>query len=301
MKKEIIARGAITALLTPLKREGLNLDAFETLIVHQLKNGISGLLLYGTTGEPLSITDLQKKVLYTALKEINGNRVPVICGISDILTENCIRKAKLYQKYGANALMLVTPYYYKANDYGIYKHFKAVCDAVKLPVIVYNVPARTNYDLSEKSELLKAVADIPNVVAIKHAQSNKEKMCEFTKKAPLFVYSGCDENNTECLASGGIGCISVASNLYPKEISDTCKAIAERDAETANRLNERLAPLFKLLSSEPNPAPAKYALSVLLKNEYGEVDYMKLPLHPISENLKNKIDEYIKNSGGYIK
>lgn len=297
MKKEIIARGAITALLTPLNKYGLNLNALEHLLREQINSGISGILLFGTTGEPLSLNKIEKRIIFHTAKEIISKKKPIICGISSPVTKICIEKAKILENSGADALMLITPYYYRVNERGMYMHFKTVCESTKLPVIIYNVPARTAYDLTANMPLLKRISELPNIIAIKNAQSDKEKSCNFTLESPLPVYSGCDENNFDILKSGGIGCISVASNIYPKSVSDICKLFFSGDIEKSFKLNKKLLFFYSLLSEEPNPAPVKFALAVKLAQNFGETDYLRLPLSKISANLQNKIINYMNNGG----
>lgn len=293
MKKEIIARGAITALLTPLNKNGLNLNALEHVLCEQQSSGISGILLFGTTGEPLSLNKTEKRIIFHTAKEIINNKIPIICGISSPVTKICVNKAKILEKSVADALMLITPYYYRTNDCGMYMHFKTVCENTSLPVIIYNVPARTAYDLTANIPLLGKISELPNVIAIKNAQADKKKSCKFVLKSPLPVYSGCDENNFDILKSGGIGCISVASNIYPKTLSDIYKSFFYGDIEKSCKLDKKLSEFYKLLSEEPNPAPAKFALAVKLAQNFGETDYLRLPLSKISVSLQNKIKKFM--------
>lgn len=284
-------KGIITALITPLKNNKINLLLFEKLLNAQIDARVNGILLFGTTGEGLSLSDFEKRQLFFTAKRIINNRMPIICGISEVCTDKVVHYARTYQNWGADAIMQITPYYYRCNDLGIYKHFKKTADNCKLPLIVYNVPSRTSYDLTKNEKLYNAVCNLKNISAIKIATSNKEEMKNVISKTAVPVLCGCDELNLVALSNNASGCISVVSNAYPKTLRKIYESISVGDFVNAKKLDDNLSEFYNICVLEPNPIPIKYVLSKL----YDEEIELRLPLDVISSKNKDKIDDFLNN------
>lgn len=291
MKKEIF-RGVATALVTPFIQDGtkIDFDAFAKHIEEQIANGVSALVFLGTTGEPATMTqDECDEVIKFAVKHVN-HRVPVIAGAGGNNTRVAVEKSKRYESFGVDALLHVTPYYNKATQSGLVEHYTQIASAVKVPIILYNVPGRTGVNIQPST--LKILSKIPNIVAVKEASGNIEQITEIIRICgdDMPVYSGDDGLTYSILALGGIGVISVASNVVPKQMHDLCETYFAGDINKSRDIQLTLLPLIKSLFIEVNPIPAKTALAHLGKMS----STLRLPLTQMSDENKQKLFAELK-------
>jgi len=281
--KNTIFTGMATALVTPMTADGsIDYEAFGRFIEFQIGNGINALVVMGTTGENATIEYKEQKEIVRFVVEKVAGRVPVIAGTGTNNTEHVIANTKAACEVGADAVLVVTPYYNKATQNGLIAHFTAVADASTVPVILYNVPGRTGCNLLPKTAAV--LAEHPNIVAIKEATGNMAQMVELRALCgdKLDIYSGEDALTVPMMAMGAKGTISVLSNVVPAEsvaMTDACKA---GDFETAASWQCKLLPLINALFSEVNPIPAKAAAAAM---GFG-ADFLRLPLTPMEDHTK---------------
>lgn len=256
-------RGTATAMITPFTQEGVNFDAFERMIEFQIENGTDALLILGTTGEPATMTEEEKEaVMRFAVEKIVG-RAKVIFGSGSNSTAHAVEASKKAEDMGADGLLAVTPYYNKCTQNGLVEYYRAIAGAVKIPVICYNVPARTGVNI--KPETMERIADIPNIAGIKEACGNMEQICETARRirGKCDLYSGDDNLNLPILAIGGAGLISVSSNILPKETKQMYELVMAGDLPAANKLQDAMLPVIDQLFTEVNPIPAKAAANMI--------------------------------------
>lgn len=273
-------------MITPMTESTVDSAALEKMLDVQKKAGVSGVLLFGTTGEPLSLDAYEKTTIIETANRRCG-KIPVICGISSPVTQVATETAKLYTKLGADAIMAITPYYYRCTDDGVFEHFKAVCGATDLPVVVYNVPARTGFDLSKKPELTEKICGLKNVCAVKNAISDRvesEKIILRTKKN---VLCGDDENNLFCWQKGATGSISVVSDLLPELLVLQHKAHIANDEEKVEKAERALRTVYNVMAKVPNPIAIKYACAF----RYGFAPAIRLPLTQPTRELGKEIEK----------
>ena len=292
MKKTIFT-GMATALVTPMTPNGIDYESFGRFIDFQIDSGINALVAMGTTGENATIEypDQLKVIRYTV--ERAAGRVPVIAGTGTNNTEHVLENTKRACEAGADAVLVVTPYYNKATQSGLIAHFTAVADVSTVPVILYNVPGRTGCNLQPKT--LAVLAEHPNIVALKEASGNMAQFMEMMRVAgdKIDIYSGEDALTAPMMSIGGKGAISVLSNVVP------AMAVAMTDAakagyyEEAARLQLSMLPLIDALFSQVNPIPAKAAVSAM---GFGQ-DYLRLPLTPMEEPFRTNLYEQMRKLG----
>ena len=277
--KNRIFTGMASAMITPMNAQGVDYAAMERFIEFQIENGINALVVMGTTGENATLEPWeQKKVIRFTVEKVN-HRIPVIAGTGTNNTAHVLQNTKNACEVGADAVLVVTPYYNKGTQKGLITHFTAVADASDVPVILYNVPSRTGVNLLPKT--VAELAKHPNIVAIKEASGNMAQLVELMALCgdKIDVYSGEDALTVPMLAMGAAGTISVLSNVAPRE------SVAMTDAFFAGKIEEaaqwqcKLLPLINALFSEVNPIPVKAAVSAL---GFGE-DYLRLPLTPMED------------------
>lgn len=256
-------KGSATAMITPFTEDGVNLQAFGEMIEYQIANGTDALVVLGTTGEPSTMTEEEKTQLVRYALEKTAGRVKVIVGTGGNCTRTAVEAGRRAQETGADGILAVTPYYNKCTQRGLYEYYSAICDAVTVPVICYNVPSRTGVNIAP--ETMAQIAEIPNVAGIKEAGGNMAQTMETARliRGKCDLYSGEDSLNLPILAAGGTAVISVLSNLVPKAVKDLTEAVAERDLERAVALNDKLLPLSKACFSEVNPIPVKEGMNLL--------------------------------------
>ena len=277
--KNTIFRGMATAIVTPMTPTDIDYEALGRFIEFQIENGINAIVVMGTTGENATIdyADQTKVIAYTVQKV--AGRVPVIAGTGTNNTDHVLHNTKNACAAGADAILVVTPYYNKATQNGLYQHFVTIADASTVPVILYNVPGRTGCNLLPKT--VARLAEHPNIVAVKEATGNMAQMVEIMHLCgdKIDVYSGEDALTVPMMAMGAAGTISVLSNVVPKEavaMTDACKA---GDFAAAAKMQCDLLPLTNALFSEVNPIPAKAAVSAM---GFGE-ENLRLPLTPMED------------------
>ena len=283
--KQTIFTGMATAMVTPMTPEGVDYEALGRFIDFQLSQGINALVAVGTTGESATLSpDERKEVIRFTIDRVAG-RVPVIAGTGTNNTQHAIEYSVDAAKAGADALLVVTPYYNKATQNGLIAHFTAIADRVDKPIILYNVPSRTGCNLLPAT--VEKLAEHPNIAAIKEASGNMSQVVELFARCgdTLDVYSGEDGLTVPILSMGGKGTISVLSNVVPKEAVAMTNAFFAGDVAEAARLQCRYLNLINLLFCEVNPIPAKAAVSAM---GFGK-EYIRLPLTPMEEGNRAKL------------
>lgn len=293
MTNEPIFTGAATALVTPLTEKGVDYAAFEKLINWQIDSGIDALVICGTTGEASTLTDEEhRQVLKFAAQVVNG-RVPIIAGTGSNDTAYAIDMTKYACEIGYDAMLVVTPYYNKTTQRGLIAMFTAIADASTKPLILYNVPSRTGVNIEPAT--YAALADHPNIAAIKEASGNISKIVETAALVggKLDIYSGNDDQIVPILACGGKGVISVLSNVVPKETSDICKTFFKGDVKAAMDMQIKYLGLTNALFCEVNPIPVKAAMAALGFCE----NYVRLPLVPMEEGHEAMLLQKMRDLG----
>ena len=291
--KKIIFEGAATAIVTPLNEKGVDFESFGKLIEWQIENKIDAIVVAGTTGEGSTLTDSEHKAVIEYCVEKVAGRVPVIAGTGSNDIAYAIELTKYACEVGADAMLLVTPYYNKATQNGLIKSFTAIADASSKPCILYNVPSRTGCNLLPAS--CAKLAKHPNIVAIKEASGNISQIAEVAHLCgdDLAIYSGNDDQIVPVLSLGGKGVISVLSNLLPLETSKMCHDFLKGDVAAARKAQLEYLPLVDALFCEVNPIPVKAAMA---KMGFGE-NYLRLPLTPMEEQNEEKLISAMKNAG----
>ena len=287
-------KGSIVALITPFKNNVLDQDKYASLIHHHIKNGTNGVVPAGTTGESPTLDHKEhKKVIEIAVKETNG-KIPVIAGTGSNSTTEAIELSIHAEKTGANALLIVTPYYNKPTQEGLYQHYKAINDKVGIPIIIYNIPPRSVVDMSV--DTMARLFELKNISGVKDATADLNRVDEQLKKmGPEFIQlSGEDGTALEFNLRGGVGCISVTANVAPKLCSDFQNASLSKNITNlipkAKEINEKLMPLHKSLFIESNPSPVKYAASLLNLSS----EEVRLPLVKVTEKTKKEVQKALK-------
>jgi 4-hydroxy-tetrahydrodipicolinate synthase len=289
-------RGAFTALITPMNNdESVDYEGFRKLVRFQLESGISGLVPLGTTGETPTLDEAEEdKLIDIVMTEAKG-KVPVILGAGSNCTRDAVKYVKRAKQKGADYALVVTPYYNKPNDEGIYRHF-AACAEVGLPIIVYNIAGRTGKNIA--TPLLARLAELPNIVGVKEASGDVGQMMDViatirAKRPDFIVLSGDDSLTLPLVALGGDGVISVLSNLAPREVTAMTMAALEGDFAKARKIHYKLLPAFKDAFIETNPVPIKAAM--LMKGLPSGT--LRLPLAPISKANELKMRTSFEAAG----
>ena len=277
--------GSFVAMITPFKDGKVDEQGVADLVEFQLRNGTNGLVPCGTTGEAVTLSDEEHLRVIQITIETAGGRVPVVAGTGTNSTEKTIKATKAVAKLGADAALVVTPYYNKPTPEGLYQHYKAINDAVDLPIVAYNVPTRTSIDMSAETTL--RISQLANVVAVKEASGSMDQASEILQDAdPDFaVMSGDDSLTLPLLALGGTGVISVVANVAPAAMSDLVAAFHRGDAARARELHHQIFPLCRAMFIETNPIPVKTAAGMLGLCS----DELRLPLVALSEGNRVKL------------
>ena len=285
--------GCGTAIATPFTKDGINFDEFKKLIEFQISEGIDSLIVCGTTGEAATMTDSERKEVIKFAIETVASRVPVIIGTGSNNTVHAIEMSKYAENIGADGLLLVTPYYNKATQNGLVAHFKAIAESVSIPIIVYSVPSRTGVNITPETCL--ELSKIPNIVAIKEASGNLSQVANIANLCgdTLHIYSGNDDQVLPILSLGGLGVISVLSNIAPRKTSKMVHDFLNGNIEEARKIQLESIPLINALFSEVNPIPVKEALNIMGYN-YG---VPRLPLTPLSEKNRENLIQEMKKFG----
>lgn len=283
--------GVITALITPFKNNKVDLLMLEKLIKKQIEAKIDAILLFGTTGEPLSLSDSEKRLVFFTSKEIIQNKIPLLAGISSPCTATAVQNARHFDSLKSDGLLVITPYYYKCSSNGVYKHFLQIATATNLPIIAYNVPSRTNYDLTTDKKAYDRICNIDQIKAIKIAEGDLKRLKEIIKHSKIPVLCGCDEHALQSYQEGAIGSISVISNALPKLTKAIYNEYKNGDISSAMQKNSLLSPMVSLLSSLPNPIAIKYILAKTM----GLNNELRLPLTKLTAKHAKQIDNLIFN------
>ena len=294
-KKEIPFRGLCTALVTPFCPDGsVDEEAFRRLILRQIDGGADAILVLGTTGESATLTDEERRMLVAeAVRQAEG-RVPVIAGTGSNDTARTAAFSKFASEAGCAGVLVVAPYYNRPTPDGLIRHFNEAADAAACPVILYNIPARTGCDLTVP--VVRKLAEHPRIAGIKEASGNIDRaadLCAVFAGVDFAVYAGNDGEIVPVCAQGGMGAVSVVSNLLPRETGEMCRAILSGDLVRANKWQRRLLPLIRALFAESNPAPVKRAMAMLGLCS----DTLRLPLVPVREETERRLGEALKDLG----
>jgi 4-hydroxy-tetrahydrodipicolinate synthase len=285
--------GSITALFTPFTNGAIDNNTFQSFIEWQISQGTNGLVPAGTTGESPVLSHDEHNLIVSLCVEAAQKRVPVIAGSGSNSTEEAIALTQYAKKAGADAALVVTPYYNKPSQEGLYQHYKAIHDAVDIPLIIYNIPGRCVVDMTV--ETMARLAQLPNIVGVKDATADLARPLQLSSMVnkEFCQLSGEDSTALAFLAQGGVGCISVISNIAPKLCSQMQKAWHDQDLKTAFKIRDRLYPLSLAMFCETNPAPVKYAAKLL---GFGD-GTLRLPLLEVHEESQLKIQETMKSLG----
>ena len=287
-------KGSIPALITPFKEDGsVDGDRFQKFVDWQVKQGSDGLVPVGTTGESPTLSHAEHHQVIELCVEAADGRVPVIAGTGSNNTREAIALTQFAEKAGVNAALIVTPYYNKPSQEGLYQHFKAIHDASNVPIIIYNIPGRSVVDMT--TETMARLFELDRITGIKDATGDLDRAAsQRAAMGPGFVQlSGEDATAVGFNAMGGQGCISVSANIAPRLCADMQQACAEGRYDDALALNDRLLPLHRAMFMEPSPAPAKYAASLL--NICGET--VRLPILPATENARQTLRSVVEDLG----
>ena len=282
-------KGSIVALITPFKDDSLDEENYIKLIDYHLKNGTNGIVPGGTTGESPTLSyNEHKKIIEISVKECNS-KIPVISGTGSNSTDEAIELSKFAEKAGSDALLIVTPYYNKPNQEGLYQHYKKINDSVGIPIVIYNIPSRSVIDMSV--ETMTKLYELKNIIGVKDATGDLKRV-ELQKKAmgnDFIQLTGNDDNALEFNKLGGVGAIGVTANIAAKLSSEFQKACAE-NINKAAEINKILQPLHTAMFLESNPSPVKYAASLLKMCS----PTVRLPLVEVHDTSKKKISEALK-------
>ena len=286
-------RGSFTALITPFKNGAVDEKAFQDFVDWQIAEGAHGLVPVGTTGESPTLSHDEHKRVVELCIEAAGKRVPVIAGTGSNSTAEAIDFTRHAKKAGADAALVVLPYYNKPTPEGQYRHFKAIHDAVDIPIIIYNVPPRSAVDMTV--DTMARLAELPNIVGVKDATADLTRPLSTRQaiKKPFCQLSGEDGTALAFLASGGAGCISVTANVAPRSCAEMQDAWYAGDVRTASEIHDRLYPLHRALFCETSPGPVKYAASLLGRASAAT----RLPLCEIAETSKQRVRGAMQSVG----
>jgi 4-hydroxy-tetrahydrodipicolinate synthase len=282
----------LTAMVTPFKPDGsMDYKRAAELAVYLADNGTDSIVVHGTTGESPTLTHEEEYELYRVVKKAVGGKAKVIAGTGSNSTATSIKSTKEAEKIGVDGIMIVVPYYNKPSQEGMYQHFKAVAQSTSLPIIIYNIIGRTGVNMT--ADTVARLAGIKNIVGIKEASGSMDQVSEIKQKTPkgFLIYSGDDDKTLEVMKRGGHGVISVASHIAGKEIKKMCEAYLSGRTDEAEKINARLAPLFKVLFITSNPTPVKAALAMIGHPVGG----LRLPLIEANESEKAQIRKVLKD------
>ena len=287
-------KGSLVAIVTPMRDDGaLDLDAFGRLIDWHVAEGTDGIVVVGTTGESPTVDFDEHRLLIDVAIKHSAGRIPVIAGTGGNSTREAIALAAHAKKSGADMSLTVVPYYNRPTQEGLYRHFRAIAEAVDLPHILYNVPGRTVADM--QNETVLRLAEIPNIVGIKDATADLQRGAELLRRKPadFAVYSGDDGTGLGLMLLGGDGVISVTANVAPRLMREMCSAALDGNATAAREVNDKLLGLHRDLFCEANPIPVKWAVQQMGLIRGG----IRLPLTPLSSGFENRVRDAMRQAG----
>lgn len=285
-----IFKGSGVAIITPFNENGIDYEKLRELLEWHIKESTDAIIICGTTGEAATMTEQEKKDAIKFTVDVINKRIPVIAGTGGNNTKAAIEMSLYAESVGVDGLLVVTPYYNKTNAEGLIMHFKAINDAVKTPIILYNVPGRTNMNITP--ETLLKLTQLNNVVAIKEASGDLSQVAKMKAlcQDKIDIYSGNDDLIIPTLSLGGIGVISVAANIIPKEIHDMCDLYLNGDCFKATKLQLDYLELLNDLFIETNPIPVKTAMNIMKMN----VGELRLPLYKMNDKNKKTLENTLK-------
>lgn len=286
-------KGSLVALITPFHNGGVDEAAFQELVSWQVGQGTHGLVPCGTTGESPALHDDEHQRVIKLCVEAANRRVPVIAGTGTNSTDHTIALTRQAKAAGADAALIVCPYYNKPTQEGLYQHFKSVHDAVEMPIVIYNIPGRSAVDMSNAT--MARLAKLPNIVGVKDATNDLARPLRMRVEidGEFSLLSGEDATAVAYLAQGGDGCISVTANVAPRLLAEMHEAWQKGEVETVRRINERLIPLHDALFVETSPAPVKYAASLLGKCEPA----VRQPLWQTTPETQDRVTRAMRGAG----
>ena len=288
--KKILFKGVGSAVPTPFDENGVNISEFRKFLQFQIDNNVDALIVCGTTGESSTMTRDEKIIAINCALEVANEKIPVIVGTGSNNTREAIEMSKIVERLGADGILVVTPYYNKTTQRGLIAHYKAIAESVSLPIILYNVPSRTGVNIEPKTCL--ELSKIDNIIAIKEASGNISQVAQISNLCGdnLYIYSGNDDQIVPICSLGGMGVISVLSNIKPKFVHDMVYDFLDGNIDKARKMQLNVLPLINSLFSEVNPIPVKYAL-----NELGfNFGVPRLPLVEFSDTNKKVLRQYLK-------
>lgn len=287
-------QGSMVALVTPMKPDGsIDDSALADVVEFHVENGTDAIIAMGTTGESATLDENEHCYVVKRVVELAAGRIPVIAGTGSNSTREAIELTSCAKQAGADACLLVTPYYNKPTQEGLYQHFKAVAEAVDIPQILYNVPGRTAVDMLP--ETVERLSKIPNIIGIKEATGDIERIRDIVGRcgADFEVYSGDDATAMEAILAGARGDISVTANIVPREMHEMCLAALNQDRDSASKINDKLMCLHTNLFVEANPIPVKWALAEMGKMSTG----IRLPLTVLAEDNQKIVRDALQQAG----
>ncbi len=291
MKHPPLFTGTATALVTPFSDGKIDYAALSRLIEYQLEGGVKNIVLCGTTGESATLSTAEKNAVFSFAATEYGDKITLIAGCGTCDTASSVMLVRMAQAAGANGILAVTPYYNKPTAEGLYRHYKAITEATDLPVIVYQVPSRTGVKLSPS--LWNRLSELTHIAGLKDAGGDIAMTARYLNAADIAVYSGNDDSILPCMALGGLGCISVISNLMPAKIQAMTDAAADGDIKKAASIQRAILPLVDALFAETNPIPVKWALSRLGFC----LPTWRLPLAPPTPDTQERIENEMEKAG----
>lgn len=288
--KKILFKGVGSAVPTPFDEKGVDISEFRKFLQFQIDNNVDALIVCGTTGESSTMTRDEKIIAINCALEVANEKIPVIVGTGSNNTREAIEMSKIAERLGADGILVVTPYYNKTTQRGLIAHYKAIAESVSIPIILYNVPSRTGINIEPQTCL--ELSKIDNIIAIKEASGNISQVAQISNLCGdnLCIYSGNDDQIVPICSLGGIGVISVLSNIKPKFVHDMVYDFLDGNIDKARKMQLNVLPLINSLFSEVNPIPVKYAL-----NELGfNFGVLRLPLVEFSDTNKKVLRQYLK-------
>ena len=285
-----IFKGSGVAIITPFNENGIDFEKFRELLEWHIKESTDAIIVCGTTGEATTMTEKEKKDAIKFTVDTVNKRIPVIAGTGGNNTRTSIEMSLYAESVGVDGLLVITPYYNKTNAEGLFMHFKAINDAVKTPIILYNVPSRTNMNIT--AETLLKLTELNTVVALKEASGNLSQIAKLKALCggKIDIYSGNDDQVVPIMSLGGVGVISVAANIVPKTIHDMCKYYLEGDCSKATALQLEYLDLINDLFIETNPIPVKTAMNIMGMN----VGELRLPLYKMNDKNQETLVNTLK-------
>lgn len=290
-----IFTGAAVAIVTPMNQDGsVNYECFKQLIEEQIAGGTDAIVVCGTTGEASTLTHEEHLDVIKYCVEVVAKRIPVIAGTGSNCTETAIYLSTEAEKYGVDGLLLVSPYYNKATQNGLFAHFKAIADSVKVPILLYNVPSRTGCNILPQT-IVRLCTEVENIVGVKEASGNISQIADLAAlaKGKVDIYSGNDDQIIPIMALGGKGVISVLSNVAPRQTHDICQKFLDGDAQGAMQMQLDAIDLVRALFCEVNPIPVKEALNLMGK----KVGPLRMPLSQMEEANSKRLAAAMKEYG----